>query len=479
MRKRRKQQATHHKPQPTPAGKKFSKWLVAGIVSALSALALAVVNQATDVFKIHITPLIVHASCVAAEALRTNTAKDRFTVVVLPFANDLNNTAQTSIRAALADEYGLNVISSCATIQVAAVGNRDRNIADARQVAASIIKKYDADMLIFGNIDRDTSGDATDMSKIIITAQPYLEYLYDNNIAYYDRFDGSRPDSYLRRLEFRHNLIEHARLIGESSGCFNAFIRVCKEITPPLSQAELVNKLQRLRQIQTLYVNKRFYRYANDVALNNFLAMGLVASGIAIELYANRGVRELATKDNTEDMSDVADKALRLSDIFSTKHPNMLAESPRTASAAVARASVMLLRGEACGESFWISKAQEWFEQAQPDAEPLDTVNGARSVGLLHRLALALTKLALYATAAERDANQLREAFEAEAQRARSDVMQYRGLLFSGEFVGDEFKQVREKITKRIDDELTVIETALKQKDQVRARQLLSIGSCR
>ena len=98
MRKKRKQQQpTHEKLEPTPAGKKFSKWIVAGVLSVASALALTVQDQVTDVFKGHIKPLIVHASCVAAEALRSNTAKDRFTVVVLPFANDHDNTAQTSI----------------------------------------------------------------------------------------------------------------------------------------------------------------------------------------------------------------------------------------------------------------------------------------------------------------------------------------------------------------------------------------------
>jgi hypothetical protein len=150
----------------------------------------------------------------------------------------------------------------------------------------------------------------------------------------------------------------------------------------------------------------------------------------------------------------------------------------RESSAAVARGVIFLLRGQSCSAPFYLEKANRWFEEAQPHLETLDEVGGDQAAGLLFLLALAQAKLALYATAKQDDLRALRDSFEAEAQRTLSAVSQYRGLVFIGAYLGDEYKEFRERLGKKIDDESAIIAAGLKERDQSRIRTLLHMKTC-
>jgi hypothetical protein len=142
---------------------------------------------------------------------------------------------------------------------------------------------------------------------------------------------------------------------------------------------------------------------------------------------------------------------------------------------------IWLLRGQICSAPLYLEKANKWFEEAQeahPQTLDLDQVGGDQAAGLLFLLALARTKLALYATAKQDELRTLRDSFEAEAQRTLSSVSKYRELVFIEAYLGDENKEFRDRLGKKIDDESAVIAAGLKERDQARIRTLLHMKSC-
>jgi hypothetical protein len=476
------QASTQNQPSDQPR-KKISGWVIAALVSVASALGVAALDQTKEVFKEQIKPVFTNASCSVAEVFRSNAAKNRFTVVVLPFANDPKNTAQSSISEALANKYGFNVISSCSTIEIPTSGNREDNLDQARKRASSLIDKYDADMLLFGALDLDKSGNATNNSRIIDTSREYIQYLYASGVKYSDRFDGSKPDSYVSRLEFVDTLVEYAEQIGESSGCFNDLLAICDNKTRGLSSARLAEKLQRIRHIQNLYVNGHYwesYLHPKETTQISFLNLGRYAAAIATELYSNRGMKELRSSeaDKPPSLLDIAENSLRTSDVYSDR-PHLTDDSYNNPWTAIQTGQIHLLRGEACSSDFELESARQAFDYARPKLTDTLDSNGNNKLHLaLFLLASARTKLGLYALTTQQNANDLRADFEREAREALESISKHRQFLSEGAYYGKDNNQMIQEAEKKIDGEMSLIQTGLSEKDQARLRSLLGMRSC-
>jgi hypothetical protein len=478
-------------PEPTRTvdqpRKKFSAWIIGVVLAVVSAFGAATLSQTTDIFKEDIKPLVNDASCSLTEFWRSNTTEDRFTVVVLPFSNDPKNTAQSSIGEALANEYGLNVISSCSSIQISTSGNREENLENARKRATSLLDKYDADMLIFGALKLDKSGAATDQSQIVVTSKKHLSYLYTNGLVYTDLFDGSKPDAYVRRREFVSALVEYADAIGESSGCFNTVLGICDSKAGHLSSDQLADKLERIYQVQHVYVNELFWTFPDRETRRHFFQLGDYVAAIATELYSNRGVKELRTRETKEPNSllNIAEHSLKWSDRFSQQDipdpvfaPQTIDDSYHDHWAAMEIGEIRLLHGEACSSEFYLGLAREAFNYGQPKATAaLDVDYGNRLTPALSLLASARTKLALYAVTQE-NAKELRADFEKEAQQTLDSISMHRHLILSSVDYGTDNSDILKEADKKIDGEISLIQQGLKENDQARLRRLLKMSSC-
>ena len=89
------------------------------------------------------------------------------------------------------------------------------------------------------------------------------------------------------------------------------------------------------------------------------------------------------------------------------------------------------------------------------------------------------TKLALYATSDRENMSALRTSFEKNAADVLAQVKRDRPYLFDSEFLGSKDQSIREKLGKRVDEKVALLSMALNEKDQLRLRTLMHMGSCK
>ena len=474
--------ATTQTPADQPISRRLSKKLLAIILSIASAFGVATIAVATNAYKKSIAPAVQDASCALSEIFNRNRAPHRYTVVVLPFANDGENKAQQTVGKALAEAYGLNVITSCSTIEVSVSGDRKKNIEMARDKAKALLERFDANTLVFGTIAGDGAGAPTKESRIIVTDQEYLPYLFDGSPSHEEQIDGAKLELYIRSgrigtsAGFRDELIAEAHHLAESTGCLSPLFRSCGGRKLPMPTPNLVKVLQRLSQVQTVYINQHFYQYGNDLIRSNFAAISDIIAGIAVELYTNRGVKSLAVDgEKEEDLLHVAEMSEKYVDAFDGQG-SAYSDNIRRSDVAIQLGVINLLQAETDCVPFVAEHAVEFFDQVEGEVRQLFDDIDSRPLTRLAAVTAARAKLVHYALSGRQE--ELWTSFVNAARFAKSgaDVLPER--LFVSAFILDRFETARKETLARIQSELALLDAAIREKDRGKVLERLGLGRC-
>jgi hypothetical protein len=128
-------------------------------IAALSAFILtsvggAVFTGSTKPVDEWITSKFALGYCAAKDRfLVSNESPNNFTIVILPLQNDEAAEAKRrEISAALLTNYGANVVLPCTEVKLRNSGDAELAKQDLRRALKDQLKKYDADLVIFGSV---------------------------------------------------------------------------------------------------------------------------------------------------------------------------------------------------------------------------------------------------------------------------------------------------------------------------------------
>ena len=454
--------------------KKLIAWFTGGVLALLSALGAAFTKQITEVFSTEIQPAVAEVTCAASEAFHGNSAPNRFTVVLLPFENDPGDAIRTAMRDDLARQLGLNVITSCTPVKVAAEGDYPQNLERAKHKLRGVFKKFNANMVLMGTIKRDASGHPTDRSTIGAFEPKWVQYFNDNGGSTSETFDPISVGTFDGGPEMMKYLIETAEDMGASSGCFAPIFAACNDTTPPLTTKDLTELAKRIHQIQVLYLNKGFSHQPALNLSNYFQRSGMTLAAIFTELYVNRGVTKIDLDGETGDTLHAADMELAyITSDDETKTPSGLLRN---------QASVNLRMGLQCDNPSMISTASAAFNIPHLKQTLSDNPSLAQQQPVWDAILFieaAEAELGIYALGDTENDKANKEAFDTAAKEALASVESNRRFFFMNEFTSNEDATLRNKLLKRIATESELLRRGLDTQTKGQARQLLAPVNCK
>jgi hypothetical protein len=254
--------------------------LATRVLAAAAVLATSiggiVFGSTTKFFDQWLSPRLSETICRATDIFRSNEAPQQLTVVILPLQNDdSKETNRRAVAASFFGKYGVNVITPCESVNIREIGDADAARRDYVKAMASILHKYDPDLLIFGDVrDRTIALDSVSNDTVQFLSGSRLhaklvEAKELENVAH--DFDGAMLDATIGRLK-RVGCDEF--LFMECT--YATDLRAPTEIAVAVSRAEMITaklmpSMRTLKDLSPNFRNYMFLMFTSSAVVLNLL----------------------------------------------------------------------------------------------------------------------------------------------------------------------------------------------------------------
>jgi hypothetical protein len=138
--------------------------------------------------------------------LANDSAEGNFTLLLVNFQNDPSGKAHGAIATEVRNQYPINVIESCITINIDQPGDPDEKSKRQRDKLLRLLNRKNADVVIFGYVH-----DQTDI-EIVTLYRSTIPYSFNRNVAWKDTIKNNKEGihAYVSDSKFRGEILNAA-----------------------------------------------------------------------------------------------------------------------------------------------------------------------------------------------------------------------------------------------------------------------------